>query len=75
MPVTDYRTSTTGITPVHLSSRKSTVAVTLRYDYGGLIALAKATASKFNDVQRQVAELIKDKVIIGHSLWNDLSGT
>jgi RNA exonuclease 4 len=30
---------------------------------------------KFNDVQREVAELIKDKVIVGHSLWNDLSGT
>lgn len=29
---------------------------------------------EFNDVQHQVADLIKDKVIVGHSLWNDLSG-
>ncbi|KAI0307882.1 ribonuclease H-like domain-containing protein [Multifurca ochricompacta] len=52
MAVTDYRTSTTGITPAHLSS---------------------AAAVKFNDVQRLVADIIKDKVIVGHSLWNDLS--
>lgn len=52
MTVTDYRTSTTGITPAHLSS---------------------PGARKFNDVQRDVADLIKDKVIVGHSLWNDLS--
>jgi hypothetical protein len=35
----------------------------------------KAAAAKFNDVQRDVADLIKDKVIVGHCLWNDLSGT
>lgn len=37
--------------------------------------LGEAAAAKFSDVQRDVAELIKDKVIVGHSLWNDLSGT
>jgi len=35
----------------------------------------KADAQKFPDVQRRVADIIKDKVLIGHSLWNDLSGT
>jgi hypothetical protein len=29
---------------------------------------------KFDAVQRKVAEIIKDKVVVGHSLWNDLSG-
>ncbi|KAH9982554.1 hypothetical protein BGW80DRAFT_1433895 [Lactifluus volemus] len=53
MDVTDYRTSTTGITPAHLGPAYS--------------------AQKFNDVQRLVADIIKDKVIVGHSLWNDLS--
>ncbi|KAI0274725.1 ribonuclease H-like domain-containing protein [Gloeopeniophorella convolvens] len=52
MAVTDYRTSTTGITPANLTS---------------------ASAVKFPDVQRLVADMIKDKVIVGHSLWNDLS--
>ncbi|KAI0001941.1 hypothetical protein BJV77DRAFT_26497 [Russula vinacea] len=52
MAVTDYRTSTTGITAAHLSSGE---------------------AQKFDVVQRHVAEMIKDKVVVGHSLWNDLS--
>jgi RNA exonuclease 4 len=34
----------------------------------------KAEAEKFDAVQRTVAEMIKDKVVVGHSLWNDLSG-
>lgn len=28
---------------------------------------------KFDALQLHVAEIIKDKVIVGHSLWNDLS--
>ncbi|SRR6266702_1591404 len=39
MTVTDYRTSTTGITPAHLSSRKSTVAITLPTDSPALAKL------------------------------------
>lgn len=72
MAVTDYRTSTTGITPAHLSSRKCTVAITLNSQTHHS---REAAAIKFTDVQRDVAELIKDKVIVGHSIWNDLSGT
>lgn len=72
MTVTDYRTSTTGITPAHLCSRKSTVAFTLRPQTHHP---RKAAAVKFNEVQRNIADLIKDKVIVGHCLWNDLSGT
>ncbi|KAH9968885.1 ribonuclease H-like domain-containing protein [Russula dissimulans] len=52
MAVSDYRTSTTGITPAHLSS---------------------SDAVKFHDLQHRVADIIKDKVVVGHSLWNDFS--
>ncbi|TFY83998.1 hypothetical protein EWM64_g2 [Hericium alpestre] len=54
MPVTDYRTATTGIEPGHLHSVGS--------------------ANKFNDVQQWVATTIRDKVVVGYALWNDLSG-
>ncbi|KAI0788673.1 ribonuclease H-like domain-containing protein [Abortiporus biennis] len=52
MPVSDYRTATTGIEPEHLSPNN---------------------AMKFSEVQSRIASLIKGKVLIGHSLWNDLS--
>jgi len=46
--------------------RTSTTGITAAH-------LCSAGAAKFSDVQREVAELIKDKVVVGHSLWNDLS--
>ncbi|EGO04619.1 hypothetical protein SERLA73DRAFT_173880 [Serpula lacrymans var. lacrymans S7.3] len=52
MPVSDYRTSTTGIESVHL---------------------LPPCASRFDIVQQHVANLIKGKVLVGHSLWNDLA--
>ncbi|KAI9512811.1 ribonuclease H-like domain-containing protein [Russula earlei] len=58
MEVSDYRTSTTGITPDNLASGASP---------------RKPDAKPFDEVQRRVASMIKDKVIVGHSLWNDLS--
>lgn len=33
------------------------------------------TAPAFNIVQQHVADKIKGKIIVGHSLWHDLSGT
>ncbi|KAI0257474.1 hypothetical protein BJV78DRAFT_39591 [Lactifluus subvellereus] len=80
MAVTDYRTSTTGITPAHLSSRKPPPPQNPKSYFAFKVDLeltrhpCKATATKFTDVQRNVADIIKDKVIVGHSLWNDLSG-
>jgi len=53
MPVSDYRTGTTGIEAAHLSAANG--------------------AKMFADVQTQVANLIRGRVIVGHSLWNDLS--
>ncbi|EJD03999.1 uncharacterized protein FOMMEDRAFT_146095 [Fomitiporia mediterranea MF3/22] len=52
MPVTDYRTTTTGIEQKHLNSD---------------------SAMPFNTVQSMIAERIKGKVLVGHSLWQDLS--
>lgn len=33
-----------------------------------------AEALSFATVQQRVAQLIKGKVLVGHCLWNDLSG-
>ncbi|KAH8120274.1 ribonuclease H-like domain-containing protein [Phellopilus nigrolimitatus] len=52
MPVTDYRTPTTGIEAKHLNSE---------------------SAMHFNAVQSLIAEYIKGKILVGHSLWQDLS--
>ncbi|PCH33878.1 hypothetical protein WOLCODRAFT_63710 [Wolfiporia cocos MD-104 SS10] len=52
MPVSDYRTGTTGIEAAHLDP---------------------GTAMPFTEVQQQVAALLKEKIIVGHSLWHDLS--
>lgn len=35
--------------------------------------LHSPSAYKFSQVQQHVANLIRDKVVVGHSLWNDLS--
>lgn len=69
LQVTDYRTGVTGITEEHLS----------RYSIFPLrrpvIDLCYAgSAYKFSQVQRQVADIIRNKTIVGHQLWNDLSG-
>ena len=75
MPITDYRTSTTAIEPGHLHSRTFSLLSTL--DSPPLppdASLVKASAYKFSQVQQHVANLIRDKVVVGHSLWNDLSG-
>ncbi|KAF8078724.1 hypothetical protein FPV67DRAFT_74741 [Lyophyllum atratum] len=52
MQVTDYRTSTTGMTEAHLTS---------------------GDIWSFHAVQQYVANLIEGKILVGHSIWNDLS--
>jgi hypothetical protein len=78
MAVTDYRTSTTGITASHLSSGRPPSKISRLGLFLGLTFLVqiaeKGEAKAFDVVQVTVAEIIKDKVIVGHSLWNDLSG-
>ncbi|EIM92605.1 uncharacterized protein STEHIDRAFT_46712 [Stereum hirsutum FP-91666 SS1] len=68
LQVTDYRTGVTGITEEHLS-RYSIFPLrrpVIDPCYAG-------TAYKFSQVQRQVADIIRNKTIVGHQLWNDLS--
>ncbi|KAN0125088.1 hypothetical protein V8E52_001640 [Russula decolorans] len=74
MAVTDYRTSTTGITAAHLSSALSPFRARSSNSWTDFGQIAeKGEAMKFDALQVHVAEIIKDKVVVGHSLWNDLS--
>lgn len=41
---------------------------------GGMFDRGPLDARPFNQVQQYVADLIRSKVIIGHTLWSDLSG-
>ncbi|KAI0721382.1 ribonuclease H-like domain-containing protein [Cerioporus squamosus] len=52
-PVTDYRTSTTGIQASDLQPADN--------------------ALPWKEVQQRVAQLIMGKIIVGHTLWQDLS--
>ncbi|KAJ9662391.1 3'-5' exonuclease [Coniosporium apollinis] len=51
IPITDYRTAVSGITPA---------------------LLRKGYARPFAEVQRDVAELISGRILVGHALKNDL---
>lgn len=51
VPITDYRTAVSGITPA---------------------LLRKGHARPFSEVQRDVAELISGRILVGHALKNDL---
>ena len=77
MPVTDYRTATTGISAEHLNSGWCCcrISVAPHYIYSCPVVYYSAAALAFNTIQQHVANKIKGKIIVGHSLWNDLSGT
>ncbi|KZT19388.1 hypothetical protein NEOLEDRAFT_1183427 [Neolentinus lepideus HHB14362 ss-1] len=49
-PVTDYRTSETGLFPAHLANGRS-----------------------FYEIQREIATIIREKILIGYCLWDFLS--
>lgn len=72
MQVSDYRTATTGIESSHLLSREFKCAVSFFLLFTRPVTSADTPA--FTQVQQHVADLIKGKVLVGHSLWNDLSG-
>lgn len=81
MQVSDYRTATTGIEACHLLVGESTSAYSYpagflywRFFFFILFSTDVGDTPTFDRVQQHVAELIKGKVIIGHSLWHDLSG-
>lgn len=69
-PVSDYRTSTTGLTESHLHSSRPLLLQFLPLTD---VSAAGKTIS-FETARQRVSEAIRDKVVIGHALWNDLSG-
>jgi RNA exonuclease 4 len=72
MQVSDYRTATTGIESSHLLSREFQGHNAFFLVFTLFVTLADTPG--FTQVQQHVADLIKGKVLVGHSLWNDLSG-
>ncbi|KAI9066664.1 hypothetical protein FKP32DRAFT_345710 [Trametes sanguinea] len=71
-PVCDYRTAQTGLQPHHLAEGTPISLPT------GTIVLTTSlwpyvAAPVFIDVQRQVASIIKDKILVGYALWEFLS--
>ena len=67
--VTDYRAEKTGLSPKSLIGgriRKCCICVQA-------LTFSNFTAPTFLDVQRHVAGLIKDKIIVGYALWIFLS--
>jgi len=64
--VVDYRTKYSGIRAEHMLN--GTAAACVRDLALTIIALAKS----FDEVQKQVADLIKDRILVGHAVHNDL---
>ncbi|KAJ7599446.1 hypothetical protein C8J56DRAFT_769232 [Mycena floridula] len=64
--VTDYRTAATGIQSSHLGESN---------DFYSTFAdmLGPGNAIQFSVVQEHVANLLRGNILVGHSLWNDLS--
>uniref|UniRef100_A0A8D0H279 Exonuclease domain-containing protein n=1 Tax=Sphenodon punctatus TaxID=8508 RepID=A0A8D0H279_SPHPU len=48
LPITDYRTRWSGITPRHMQK-----------------------ATPFRTAQREILQILKDKIVVGHALYND----
>lgn len=80
MPVTDYRTASTGIEAHHLVSGVHThictfFALTLDpFPSHHASPPLKDSALQFSAVQTLVSGFIRGKILVGHSLWHDLSG-
>lgn len=69
--MTDYRTATTGITPAHLSSGKPF----LQHKFiRTVFTPSTADAWTFGVIQNYVSNFFRGKILVGHSLWNDLAG-
>ncbi len=77
MRVTDYRTAMNGIEAHHLAARKYSHSWPRGHEYVAHHEHETCTAHArpFPDVQRDVANYIRNKIIVGYTLWNDLSGT
>ena len=63
--VSDYRTRFSGIRPSHLKDGEHQVLYIYVFTDGVL-------ATPFKIVQNEVSELLKDRILVGHSVQNDL---
>lgn len=81
LPVSNYRTNVTGIKPEDLESGKHGTLILPDRTFPTLALTPQCPeisvddAVPFDEIQARVALVIADKIIIGHSLWNDLAGT
>ena len=67
----DYRTAETGLQAIDLAAGDHTTQKFHIWTHI-FILLLFSLAPNFIDVQRQVAALIRDKIVIGYELWNVL---
>jgi len=72
LPVSDYGTNVTGILPGDLESGKCRAFIDASTPC--VLKFSLDNALTFEITQQRVALIIADKIIVGHSLWNDLSG-
>lgn len=72
--MTDYRSVTTGICESDLYSGSCVTHLNVQSFATVDVFRFLADAWAFNAVQQYVANLIKGKVLVGHGIWNDLSG-
>jgi hypothetical protein len=71
--VTDYRTAETGLVAGHLTNGKF---LSVRLQDAGLPGACRVNkAPLFREVRDRVLALIRDKIIVGHSLWQFLSAS
>lgn len=63
--VTDYRTWVSGVREEDLRNGES------EWHYPFPVLMVVGTAPSFVDVQKEVAALIKDRILIGHAISND----
>jgi len=81
LPVSDYRTNVTGISQQDLESGERGIFIfpdgTSPTDAltSYVLRLSVDEALSFDDTQMNVSVIIANKIIVGHSLWNDFSGT